>query len=637
MNLQARLLKIKQNWLTIIAKESEDQTSGAANHGSMLKPVLSQNDLEVFEQNHGIELPEEFKSYLKEVGNGGIGIQGEMYSLDESLTPLFKDLKNENFIEHYKKPFILTEEKIIEYLTQRIKIAHSEGAPIKMNYTDGGYLFLSSISEDKHYILVLNGACKEEVFELNNVQTTLENGDLDQFLEIRPIVRFKDDQIKTLSFLDWIEDEQENWFNANKELDRKLSGLKTMWYSFNHWDKNREVFGAFMHHYELKNLLSESEVTDFENKYQCILPLEYRNYLKLVTNGGVGPFYGMYSLENATIALNSGSINDGDFVNHLEKNPSHFSKEFPITEHQIETYIRQRINQPDEPSIPIKLPKNAGGYLFISEYGCGGYYILPVNGIVAGQIWYLQKLDANKLTFEMTDQEGNVTMSGSYGDDSDEDYFEIYPELIVEGKSILTATFLEWMRWKQIRWFDELLQNKPISGDANLNNENAYFPLAVGNTWKYNYSGTEMITTIEDCDEHGVFILSNSLSPLKSCMKKVNGEYLSDSYEAGNFQMILKENLQLSDTWEAKFMANGIECVYNFTVKEILSSLVVDGKEFKEVALVESASNMMMHGNLISMNSFVQSYYAKGVGLILITTSGVVGNTSSPLISFELR
>lgn len=638
MSLHERLQKIASTWEVLKTQDPTFQVIGSDIHHYNNRGVISQEELAAFEEQHTIQLPEEYKSYLLEVSNGGIGVEGRMFSLAESLSPLriapVDSLLDEN---HFSNPFILDEDKIIAYLTTRIKMANSEGNPIEMEYSDGGYLFLSAKSETEFYILVLNGACKQEVFELTKVEVAMENGGMDYFLEIRPVVRFKEEQISTLSFLDWIEDEQENWLNKNKLIERKLRGIKTMWYSFNLWDKNRQVLGAFMHKYELKPTLSEEEIKTFETAHSCILPDEYRCYLKLVSNGGVGPQYGMYRLSDGVSPLNSGSIDQGDFIRFIEQNPTHYATEFPITESEIESYMRNELANPNAPSKPIRLPKNAGGYIFLSEYGCGGYFIMPVNGIVAGQVWFLQKMDANKLTYELTDENGNVIQSGSYGDDSEGDYFEVYPELKFKNNQAFTVTFLEWLRRQQIIWFDDLKKDQPVVGDVDLNNEHAYYPLATGNSWTYKYGASEMTSHIESSNDTGIFVIANTASPVKSSMQKMNGEYFSDSFEPGNMQMILKDHLKVGDTWEVKCKMNGIDCVYDYKVIELFPTFTVENVEYTDVVHIECSSNMIMNGSRISMNSFIHTYYAKGVGAIQINTSGAVGSTATSLLHFSLK
>lgn len=642
------ILKIKKTWENIKLGDDNFETPHAKIHQYLFNAPINKERILDFEKQYQVELPNEYKTYLTEISDGGIALHTAMFSLQDSLKPLFSYQNNNNDYtnwltnntNHFKKDFILSEEKIIEYLTHRMQNAIGNTPPIPMDIDAGGYLFLCNKTESSYYILALNGACKNEVYVLEKAERELNNGNIEPCFMLYPEVRFVGNQIKTLSFIEWMTDIQYNWFNPYTDLDKQLTATKLMWYNYAAWDKNKAVFGAFMHNYILNPTLTQGDIIDFETQYKCILPLEYKEYLKTVSNGGVGPFYGMYSLQNATIALNSGGIDDGTFINYLNQNPNHYSKPFPITDDQVNEYLLNKVKNPKGQSQPIKLNKNAGGYLFLAEYGCGGYYIMPVNGNGAGEVWYLQKMNANKLTYEMTDADGNVTMSGSYGDDEDDSYFEIYPELKWNNNQASTVNFLEWLNYKQSIWFNELNSENSsatTSTAVNLDNENAYYPLAVGNTWTYkHYSGEKMVTTINSMDNDGVFLMSNSLNPINTGTKKINGEYFSDGLEKGNMQLILKDNLLLGDTWEAKFKANGIDCVYKYTVKEILPSKTVEGKEYKNVAMVELDSCYLINGNLMSMNAFTQTYYAKGVGGILTTTSGVIAVDPMPLLSHNL-
>ncbi len=641
-----KLTAIKTNWQKIKTNDVALSVDGASIHHYELKPTLNNQSIQAFETQYSIKLPEEYKNYLTEVSNGGVGLNSKLYALQDALKPLFNHQKVDTNYDtwlaknanHFKLDFIMTEEKVIEHLTYRMKHALHETPLIPMDITAGGYLFLCPKAENSFYILALNGACKNEVFVLTKdpIQPTQFN--------IYSEVRFVGDQIKTLSFLEWIEDIQANWFNTNSLLDKKLSAVNIMWQNYAAWDKDKSVFGAFMHNYQLNVTLSEDKIIEHENKYQFNLPNEYRQYLKKVSDGGVGPFYGMYSFEDSVIALNSGSIDDGTFINYLDENLNHYSQVFPITDAQVDEYLSEKIKNPKIQLPALQLTKNAGGYLFLAEYGCGGYYIMPVNGKGAGEVWYLQKMNANKLTYEMTDADGNVTMSGSYGDEGDDSYFEIYPELKWNNEQASTVNFLEWIEHKQLCWFNELASEKneeetvPVATSTkDLDNENAYYPLAVGNTWTYKfYTGENMITAIDSIDKEGQFLTSSSLTPLIGTIKKINGDYFIDSYEKGKMQLFLKDNLVLGDTWDVNYKANGLDGIYRYTVKEALPSKIVEGKEYKNVMMVELDSYYIIKDNLVSMNAFTQNYYAKGIGPILTTTSGAIGVTATPLLSCNL-
>ena len=62
-------------------------------------------------------------------------------------------------------------------------------------------------------------------------------------------------------------------------------------------DKYCQQFGAKSHQYQWNPPASVEEVEDFEQKIGVRLPEEYRNFLLLASNGGAGPYYGLFSLQ----------------------------------------------------------------------------------------------------------------------------------------------------------------------------------------------------------------------------------------------------------------------------------------------------------------------------------------------------
>ena len=49
------------------------QQFGALDHEYRLRPVLSEQEIEAFEQEHGLALPADYRQFLSHVGNGGAG------------------------------------------------------------------------------------------------------------------------------------------------------------------------------------------------------------------------------------------------------------------------------------------------------------------------------------------------------------------------------------------------------------------------------------------------------------------------------------------------------------------------------------------------------------------------------------
>ncbi len=434
MELNERLNQIRQNWQEIKQKDPQYLAAGAASHQYQLfNDADSRRNIEFFEAKNGVKLPDEYREYLIQVSNGGACPHHAMYSLQDALTPLNRGKKGEtdyyDWLEenpdHCVSEFPVTEEQIIGWLRNKMAYPSTETAPIKMDADEAGYVFICTPEPGKHYIMPVNGACASEVWLLNEIAANDEKNGEQRHVELRPVIRFVNDQLKTLSFLEWIEDAQQNWFNSNAELDLRLNAMKFCWFNLAAHDKNQSVFGAFMHHYKLNPALTEEKITELEKQYGFSMPNEYRQYLKIVGNGGVGPYYGMYSFENSLMPLNSGSRDQGNFVNYMEQHPDHFTKPFPVSEQQIIDFLNHRLQHPKGPDKPIVIPKDAGGYIFIAEYGCGGYYVMPLNGPVPGQVWFLQKRNANQLTYEITNASGEVTQSGSYGSDEDENYFDL--------------------------------------------------------------------------------------------------------------------------------------------------------------------------------------------------------------------
>ncbi len=62
-------------------------------------------------------------------------------------------------------------------------------------------------------------------------------------------------------------------------------------------DPEYKVFGASSHKYQLKPPASLERVRALEEKLQIRLPEDYVYFLTQISNGGAGPYYGLYSLE----------------------------------------------------------------------------------------------------------------------------------------------------------------------------------------------------------------------------------------------------------------------------------------------------------------------------------------------------
>ena len=102
------------------------------------------------------------------------------------------------------------------------------------------------------------------------------------------------------------------------QIDRIAAKLRR----FEGLDTLPNVFGADKHEFKLNPKKTEEELLKFEKENQIQLPPAYRNFLLLIANGGLGPYYGLEPLEN------------GKFIDLDSKDPEHLidlSKPFPLS------------------------------------------------------------------------------------------------------------------------------------------------------------------------------------------------------------------------------------------------------------------------------------------------------------------
>ncbi|PKL77321.1 MAG: hypothetical protein CVV27_05830 [Candidatus Melainabacteria bacterium HGW-Melainabacteria-1] len=155
--------------------------------------------------------------------------------------------------------------------------------------------------------------------------------------------------------------------------------------------KAAEISSAFnvsAHGYQLNPPLSEKELRSFEARHQVRLPEEYRNFLQHVGNGGAGPYYGLYPLEQShpfqmytdsyfeKIRAQAGE--DGLFM-HLHKRFPYDSRK---SSENYELFLKLE-NEED-----WRGNEALSGLLFLCTWGCTHYNVLEVTGEQPGRVWY---------------------------------------------------------------------------------------------------------------------------------------------------------------------------------------------------------------------------------------------------------
>lgn len=168
--------------------------------------------------------------------------------------------------------------------------------------------------------------------------------------------------------------------NTKDDLDRRIKAIQEKLFDLKALDKRFSLFGAAKHQYLLNDTLPETTLQAFERKFNIHLPEDYRTFLKLIGNGGAGPYYGLQTLE------------DSLFADLDRKKPDELvdpSAPFPLTEPWLIKFQGDEDNEDDADDF-LNLyydPKWDAGLLRICNFGCGISINLIVNGGEHGNIW----------------------------------------------------------------------------------------------------------------------------------------------------------------------------------------------------------------------------------------------------------
>ena len=150
-------------------------------------------------------------------------------------------------------------------------------------------------------------------------------------------------------------------------------------------DTAKSVFGADSHQYELHPCLSKEEVSIWEAANQIQLPQDYKDFITQVANGGVGPYYGLYSLEIGIEEAQEYAVYEEKTI---EKS---FCMDFPVSAESTQnfiTYYYDCLDEGDDDEVEyFDVPDLLTGVIFLADYGCGWSYVLVVKGEMTGTVW----------------------------------------------------------------------------------------------------------------------------------------------------------------------------------------------------------------------------------------------------------
>ena len=165
-------------------------------------------------------------------------------------------------------------------------------------------------------------------------------------------------------------------------------------------DPTFQAFGAAEHQYQLNPCLNIQDIRAIESQYGIQLPEDYVWFLSQVGNGGAGPFYGLYAIEdsvevhtdfgspmslNTPFPLTQAALPDETLLSLLE---DQLEAAQEAGDEDLETELYEQYQA-------LLFPAEwANGYLHLCDYGCGISFFLVITGEDAGTVWENSAVDA---------------------------------------------------------------------------------------------------------------------------------------------------------------------------------------------------------------------------------------------------
>jgi hypothetical protein len=178
-------------------------------------------------------------------------------------------------------------------------------------------------------------------------------------------------------------------------------------------ERGAQPFGSGSHGMRSNPPLAEEEVAAVEARLGVALPEEYRGFITRIGDGGAGPAYGLFTLDEALREARA------------DAHPALLATPFPHVEHYnpdtdpalIAFWRRADTGEVSDEEQDFQPIREGAGTLPLCDEGCGYLHLLVVTGPARGSMW---------IDSRVTDQ----------------------------GFAPLQVTFLEWYE----RWIDNVLR-----------------------------------------------------------------------------------------------------------------------------------------------------------------------------------
>ena len=166
------------------------------------------------------------------------------------------------------------------------------------------------------------------------------------------------------------------------------------------------------HGYELKSPIDARELSDLERSHDVELPPDYRMFVSTFSNGGPGPIYGQFSVQEA-------------FADYLTP-----ALPFPYESgRRVEFSYAHSGDELKRLGKFYTDPANQHGKIVIGEMGCGIMTDLIITGPARGQVW----ID------DRTTEWGGLYPCNTFGNEkplSFLDWYETWLDLALAGEDV---------------------------------------------------------------------------------------------------------------------------------------------------------------------------------------------------------
>ncbi len=309
-------------------------------------------------------------------------------------------------------------------------------------------------------------------------------------------------------------------------------------------DRERKVFGAKSHQYKLNPVIAMKDVHDYECKYNIQLPEEYVFFLTQVGNGGAGPYYGLFPLEQ--------TIKHIPKLDCLSNEPlinTHLTKE----EWNLMIHKSQKADDNKSDKIIWKI---CSGFIVLGTQGCTYDHILLLSGPDQGKVfnidWNLEPdyppcftgmafLEWYENFFIEIISKHDVYSYGYIRLGSEENLIKDYPNASLKNKTEILESFFRFSKVKKDT-LKFLLQKDNISLLDGLRTQLLFkFDL---------HSAIKMLNTLID---------ENDAEAIVSCLRSIPVQ-IKEKYYQTMLNLLYSENLDEEQAEKIIFFLKNCSC-----------------------------------------------------------------------------